>query len=173
MATRKKSSAGSKNKRGRKTEANGVAGPAAAAFEEASNPYAQKIQLHITSMLGRLGRQLAKMKAFALPDDGIVEAAQTAYDSFVELNSRLAGVTEDWKPTRGSITTVPVEVGTKVSIKEKFAAKYVDVIDEGADITVAGLVQNQLKLKTTSSGEVTQLIIPRSHVQPLREVEEG
>lgn len=141
---------------------------AAVAISKANNTHAAKEQHHIDSMYRRLGRRLAKLRAYSMPDPAIVEAASGAYELLLKASTMLAQIPDDWQPMRGSITTAPIDVGAHLAIKEKYVPKYAGMVDEGADITVTGVVGSKLKVKTVSAGEPITTFVPRTHVQPVR-----
>lgn len=132
----------------------------------AANPYCKKIQHHVDAVYRRLGRQIAKLRAFGLTDEegGVVATAAAACAGVLKTSQLLAGVPEDWKPARGSITTAPIDVGAVVTFKEKVAAKYAKLIDNGATVIVSSIVDGQLHCRTMSAGTTTSILIPRSHV---------
>ncbi len=122
-----------------------------------------KAQDGLTFMISRCTAILARVKGWS---PALETATQNAIGELTIASEALRTLPATFSPT-GSAVKAALQVGSIVSIREKVAKTYEDVIEDALELTgltVLKVGDKHVTLKTTSGASI---IVPRKHVELL------
>lgn len=104
------------------------------------------LQAKYANEAGRGAKRLAKIETFGLPDETIVDLCRKVTAAQEQIAAKLAALPADWRPARGSMTT-PITPGSLMTLSEKGAETWKDILDPSAEVEVVKFVKNRVLVK--------------------------